>query len=187
MDGDRLSFTLLNHKIMKIQDSHIRFRWIGLALIALGAILLSQSQPAQTMWGQAHRVAVLYRVDAEILSKTQAGLHYRTLFWKHNSELIQIYTVNHQDHCDNFTRIVDMFVPGLEALVDERGDTVRINTEQIDAVEAELDWLLSVGSLTFQEDIIKERARWQFSRFIGMTMNEALDYINTHWSPEASW
>lgn len=169
---------------MKTRVGHIRFRWIVLALIGLCVLIMSQSKPACALWGKAHRVAVLYRVDAEILSKTEAGLYYRDLFWKHNPELIQIYIVNNPDKYDDFLAVVDMFVPALEALVDGHGDNIRLTAEQIEAVEAELDWLFSVASPAFQQDIVKEQTRWPLSEFVGMTMTEVWEYVNTRWTPD---
>ena len=80
-------------------------------------------------------------------------------------------------------RITHMFVPGLEALLDGEGHTVQITSEQVESLRTYLDWLASLGSLAFREDIQKEQHRFPLDIFVGMTMSEALDFINLSWIP----
>jgi hypothetical protein len=115
--------------------------------------------------------------------KSPAGQYYEAMFWKHSSEQVQILD-DHPEHDEELWRLTRMFVPGLEALLDGKGDTVRITEEQIKGLQAELDWYASVGSPSLREDIEKEQQRFPLENFIGMTMSEALDYMNSSWPPE---
>jgi len=118
----------------------------------------------------------------EIMEESPAGLYYEAMFWKHASELEQILE-DHPEHYEEFWRVTRMFVPGLEALLDGKGDTVRITEEQVKSLKAELDWYASVGSPSLREDIEKEQQRFPLENFVGMTMSEAWDYINSNWPP----
>jgi hypothetical protein len=119
------------------------------------------------------------------MQKTPAGQYYESLFWKHNDELMQISS-NHPENEEEFWRVTRLFIPGLEALLNGEGDTVQITSEQVESLKAELDWLAFVGSPTLREDIQREQQRLPLEALVGMTMNEALDFINLNWEPEAS-
>ena len=162
-----------------------RPRWILVfaILITSLAVFLNHVGTVQATFSNIHIVTVLFRVEREIMQKSPAGLYYESLFWKHNDELIQI-SLNHPENEEEFWRVNRLFVPGLEALLNGKGDTVRINWEQIQSLKKELDWLASVGSPSLREDIEKEQQRFPLDKFVGMTMIEALDFINSSWRPD---
>lgn len=134
------------------------------------------------MFSDAHVGIVLWRVRDEIMQKSPAGQYYEALFWKHSSEQVQIID-DHPEHDEELWRVTRMFIPGLEALLDGKGDTVRITEEQVKSLLAELDWYASVGSPSLREDIKNEQQRYPLENFVGMTMSEALNYINSNWPP----
>jgi hypothetical protein len=159
--------------------------WIAATLVAAAMVFLFSplADSVTALFSDAHAVDVLWRVRDEIMQKSTAGQYYEALFWKHSSEQVQILE-NHPEHYEEFWRLTRMFVPGLEALLDGKGDTVRITEEQVKSLQAELDWYASVGSPSFREDIKTEQQRFPLENFVGMTMSEALDHINSNWPPE---
>jgi len=163
-----------------------RFRWMIIFAILLTslAIFLTHVDYVQATFSNMHAFTVLLRVETEIMQKTPAGQYYEALFWKHNDELMQI-SINHPENEEEFWRVNRLFIPGLEALLDGKGDKVRITSEQIQSLKAELDWLASVGSSALQEDIQKEEQRFPLDMFVGMTMKETLDFINSNWTPDS--
>lgn len=163
-----------------------RSRWIIFLVILLAAvtILLTQVKSVQATFTNMHAFTVLLRVETEIMQKTPAGQYYESLFWKHNDELMRIAS-QHPENNEEFWRVTRLFIPSLEALLNGEGDTVEITAEQVESLNAELDWLASMGSTGLREDIQKEQQRLPLDTFVGMTMNEALDLINSTWAPDS--
>ena len=164
-----------------------KHKFVGIVAIVAFVILFGAFSPladsVSAMFSDAHVVALLWRVRNEIMLKSPAGQYYEAMFWKHSSEQVQILD-NYPEHDEELWRLTRMFVPGLEALLDGKGDTVRITEEQIKGMQAELDWYASVGGLSLRDDIEREQQRFPLENFVGMTMSEALDYINSNWPPE---
>jgi hypothetical protein len=163
-----------------------RFRWIitGIVLAIISTLFLTQFNTVRAAFSNLHMVIVLTRVEREIMQKSPAGQYYESLFWKHNDELIRIGTAD-RGKFDEMILITRMFVPGLEALLDGQGDSVKISAEQVERLDTYFDWLISVGSPALQEDIQKERARFPLDQFVDLTMTEALDFVNSTWQPES--
>lgn len=142
-----------------------------------------QFDSVQATFNNMHAGMVMLRVEREIMQKMPAGQYYESLFWKHNDEIMQI-SFNHPENEEEFWRVTRLFIPGLEALLDGEGDTVQITSEQVESLKAELSWFASVGSPALREDIEKEQQRFPLDIFVGMSMNEALDFINSSWTPD---
>jgi hypothetical protein len=163
-----------------------RSRWIIILVILLAAVtvLFTQVDSVQATFTNMHAFTVLFRVETEIMQKTPAGQYYESLFWKHNDELMQIHS-NSPESSRELMRVTRMFVPGLEALLNGEGDTVQITVEQVESLKAQLDWYASVGGSALREDIQRELQRTPLNAFVGMTMGEALDFINSNWSADS--
>ena len=71
-------------------------------------------------------------------------------------------------------------------MLNGEGDTIQITDEQVESLKAELDWFASVGNSALREDIQKEQQRLPLDAFVGMTMSEALDFINSTWTPDSN-
>jgi hypothetical protein len=162
-----------------------RSRWIIISVVmsAFVVVFLTQAEAVQATFTNMHAFTVLLRVETEIMQKTPAGQYYESLFWKHNDELMQISS-RYPENSEEIWRITRLFIPGLEALLNGEGDAVQITLEQMESLKAELDWLASVGSPVLREEIQKEQQRLPLDAFVGMTMNEALDLINSTWTPD---
>ncbi|HKG54429.1 MAG TPA: hypothetical protein VKB04_09215, partial [Anaerolineales bacterium] len=104
-----------------------RSRWMIIFVILLTflAIFFTHVDSVQATFSNMHVATVLFRVETEIMQKTPAGSYYRSLFWKHSDELVQIF-LNHPENEEEFWRVNRLFIPGLEALLNGEGNTVRI-------------------------------------------------------------
>jgi hypothetical protein len=154
-----------------------------LLMIVITSLLLLAFKPdvVNAMQDLAQLAATLYRVDDEILGSAGFGKYYSELYWKHNSELIRIY----RSYPDQFWEAIDLtnlYIHHLEALMEGRGDEVRINQEQVDALERHLNWLASVSNPELRADIRREQTRTPLQAFVGLTMDEALDYVAVTWA-----
>src|SRR5689334_3442544 len=160
-------------------------RWIAIFSVLLQslAIFLLRTNSVRATLDDMHQATVLLRVEAEIMQKTPAGQYYDALFWKHAHEVTQIMR-NYPEHTEVLLDAINVFIPGLEALLDGKGDNVHITSEHVERLKAELDWFAARGSPALREDIQKEQQRFPLDHFIGMTMSEALDFINSSWAPD---
>jgi hypothetical protein len=162
-----------------------RPRWILVfaILITSLAVFLTQVDSVQATLSDVHFATVLIRVENEIIRKTPAGQYYDSLLWKHADEVSQIVSA-HPEHEEVLLHAIRLFIPGLEALLDGKGDTIHITSEHVKNMEAELDWFAARGSPALQEDIQREQKRFPLDNFVGMTMSEALDFVNSSWRPD---
>jgi hypothetical protein len=160
-------------------------RWIiAIILLGISLVLLMQVNSVRATFSDMHTAMILLRLETEIMQTTPMGRYYEALFWKHNDELIEI-TREYPEHQVEFSRVTRMFVPGLEALLDGKGDKFYVTPDQIENLKAEFAWFASVGSLALRRDIERELQRFPLDQFIGMTMIEAQDFINSNWTPES--
>lgn len=160
-----------------------RYRWmLAVALIALATLALSQVDAVRAIFNGAHALRVFLRVQTEIIQKSPAGQHYESLFWKHNDEILQILNA-HPEHREQFENAALLFVPELDALLNGDGDDAYVTLEHVQALKAELDWFSSMGSPALREDIRQEQERLPLDALIGMTMTEALDFVNSNGTP----
>jgi hypothetical protein len=162
-----------------------RSRWIIVAtvLAVLPVLLLTQVDAVRAMFDGVHALNVYLRIETEILQKTPAGQYYDSLFWKHVDEVNQIISA-HPEHEEELLRATLMFVPELEALLDGNGDKVYITFEHVKSLKSELDWFASKSSPALQDAIQRESQRLPLDDFVGMTMSEAWDFINSRWTPD---
>lgn len=160
-----------------------RSRWIIVVTVLAILSVLSQVDYVQATFSDMDMFTVMLRVESEIMQKTPAGQYYDSLFWKHSEELMQLIDANPGKY-EELVRVNRLFVPGLEALLDGKGDEVRITSEQVEGLKVQLDWFASKASLALQDDIQKESQRLLLDDFVGMTMNEAWDFINSRWTPD---
>ena len=162
-----------------------RFRWsIGFAILFLFLIvLLSQVDTVKATFSTLHAFRVYVRVQTEIFQKMPAGQYYESLFWKHNDEVLRIMQA-HPEHREVFIQDLRVFVPELEELLDGDGDQSYVTSEHVQSLKAELDWFAAMGSPPLRDDIEREQQRLPLDAMVGMTMNEALEFINSTWIPD---
>ncbi len=122
---------------------------------------------------------ILLRFYNKVVLPTPAGQYYNSLLWKHSDEMNMLFK-NHPEHQVSSIEVIQKFIPGMEALLNGQGDTVQITAEQVQLLKAEVDWVASVASPSLREEIERELERYPLEHFIGMTMSEALDYVNAN-------
>jgi hypothetical protein len=161
-------------------------KWVVLLIVFIVSLLIffTQIDRVQATFSDAHAAVVLLRFETEIMQKTPAGQYYESLFWKHNDELIEIAS-KYPEHRVDFSNVTRMFIPEIEALLDGKGDAVYVSREDIESLKAELAWFASVGSPALHDDIQKELERFPLDQFIAMSLNEAMDFVNSSWIPES--
>ncbi len=162
-----------------------RSRWMIASgvLLATLIILFARIDSVRATFDLMHAVRVYLRAEAELMPSTPAGRYYAGLYYKHLPELFKLIDVR-PEHNEQLVQAFVLFAPELEALLDGDGDNVHISARHVATLQAELDWYASMGSPSLQEDIQKERERLQLDQFVGMTMTEAWEYINSKWTPE---
>jgi hypothetical protein len=122
--------------------------------------------------------STMSKVQNEFLPSTLAGQYYEAIFYRNLDEINEIYN-NDLFHASviTFPRLL-RFYPGIKALVNGEGDTVKITSEQVNALQAELNWLLERCKPNLCRDIRSIEDRLSLISFIDMTYQEAWDYIN---------
>lgn len=165
--------------------SRSRLTIFSILIFVILVMVVSQSSEVRAAVNGVHAFMVVARVETEIMQKTPAGLYYEGLFWKHNDEVMRISS-EHPENINKLRESLLLFIPGLEALVDGKGDTITITAEQVNGLNEQLDWYYSWGSPVLKEDIERERQRLNLDHFIGMTMDEALEYVNITCKPEST-
>jgi len=161
-------------------------RWLIIVVVLLGTltVFFTRVESVKATFSDVHAVMVLFRVETEIMQKTPAGQYYESLFWKHNDELMQI-TSAHPEHAEPFMQATRVFTPELDALLNGDGDKAYVTSEHVESLKSELEWFASHGSPALRGDIEKEQQRLPLDVLVGMSMNEALDFINSNWSPDS--
>ena len=145
-------------------------------------------KPVRAMISNIQMGTILFRFVDEVVLPYPAGQYYISLSWKHKDDLGRIYNdPGNLVHAGKLLQIVQVFIPNMEAMLDEKGDTVQITKEQMDLIQTEMDWLSSVAGPELQQDLEKELQRLPLENFIGMTMNEAVEYVNWTWTPDTVW
>lgn len=151
----------------------------GFAAVTIVLILLVvNSQPVQGMFFDISILVSLWRFEKEVLQASPAGQYYEGLVWNHLFEAIRIVREN-PEHLDDIHSLAYLTLPHLDSLLDGKGDTAVITEEQVKAVQTEVDWWMSVASPSFQADLQKTLELYPLENFTGMTMNEAVDYVNS--------
>lgn len=160
-------------------------RWFVIMIVIglTSSFLFAQTASVRATFNDLHATMVLLRFDTEALQKTPAGQYFESLYWKHNDELIDIAR-KYPRHAVEFSDATLKFVPELEAFLDGKGDKAYITYDHMQSLKAELDWFISVSSPALRDDIQRELQRFPLDQFVGMTMSEAYDLVNTSWSSD---
>ncbi|GAB4416465.1 MAG: hypothetical protein Kow002_02260 [Anaerolineales bacterium] len=120
---------------------------------------------------------LLYRVRDEILSQTPEGQRLRAQYYESIPQIVEVLMADRALSEQSYATM-QLFVPGLQALVDGNGDSVVITSEQVAGLQSFLDTLIEQGAPELREVITSELEHRPLSPMIGMTMNEAWEYLN---------
>ena len=126
--------------------------------------------------------ATLYRVRDELLTGTQAGEHYRTLYEKHTGRISWLLLLN-PDLRATGGQILKAVTPGLNHLMDGQGEQDVITQELVNDVLSFLQRLAeedrAKGGGELANTIEREIIRIEWNRLVGMTFEEAWQYIQS--------
>jgi len=159
-----------------------------IAIIITGFIIaliyfFSIKQTVHAFTDDVRVVKTLVRVETELLPSTPAGQYYEDLYFRNLQELTDIYDHDpYHSVAITYPRLI-LFIPGLEALVNGNGSTEKITSEQVNALQEEINWLLERCKPSLCKDINNEEERLPLPVFIGMTYQEAWDDININFQP----
>src|SRR5688572_14868463 len=121
--------------------------WIvvgGVVFTALIFILIPLTFPTVRTISDADAEEVFKRFKDRI-GTIPSGQHYLELISRHDAELNEIYD-DHEEHRQNLLKLIRVFEPVMQDLLEEKGKTVQITQEQIDLLQSELDWIAGQAS-----------------------------------------
>ncbi|MBI3160853.1 MAG: hypothetical protein HYZ23_00005, partial [Chloroflexi bacterium] len=130
-------------------------------------------------------IALLYRVEDEVLGSTPTGQRYIDLYYENGLEISGILARS-PELTEEALAALQLWQPNLQALVDGDGEMAAITSGQVESVQDFLDHLSTLGSSALQQTIAGERARRPLESMSGMTMDEAWSYLNGYqieWLP----
>lgn len=126
--------------------------------------------------------ATLYRVRDQLLNGTAMGEHYRKLYEQHTGRISWLLLLNSELRATGGS-ILKAVTPGLNHLMDGQGDQDIITQELVDDVLSFLERLAkedrAKGGGELAGTIERERARIDWDRLVGMTYEEAWQYIQS--------
>ena len=152
-----------------------------LVVLRGGALFTEVLHQAADLWDG---VELLQKVRDRILAKSPEGRRYIDLYTARSPELALILLADDELREQGFETI-DLFRPGLETLLEGRGDDVVITTAQVSAVEQFLDEIVAAASPELAKTIADERAANPLGLLSGMTMAEGLAELTDNQPPDA--
>ena len=143
-----------------------------LAIVACG--LAGVSAPG--VLGFAQTLDLLYQVE-DLMAQTTEGQRLIELYYRFSPNLADAILPD-PVLTEEGLAVVELFVPGLEALVEGRGSEVTITRAQVDAVETFLDRVSAVADSDLQQVIADERARRPLQAMVELTIDQAWVRVN---------
>ena len=126
--------------------------------------------------------ATLYRVRDQLLTGTTAGEHYRKLYEQHTGRISWLLLLNSGLRATG-GQILKAVTPGLNHLMDGQGEQDIITQKLVNDVLSFLQRLAeedrAKGGSELADTIERERARIEWDRLVGMTYEEAWQYIQS--------
>jgi hypothetical protein len=126
-------------------------------------------------------VTTLYRVRDVLLNSTSAGLHYRTLYEEHTGSISRLLATN-GDLRRRGAALLGVTQADLDRLVDGQGDDTVVTPDLVEDMQAFLtDLAISAengGEDELAHTIRREMNRLNWSRLVGMSFEEAWQYLN---------
>ena len=117
-------------------------------------------------------VQLFFRVRDELLSKSPEGQRYIELSLRTNTEICRLFQSDLR-LAEEGVKVLVLWQPNLQALLDGKGSKAIIKRSQVYAVLTFLDHLSAAGSPELKQIIADERARRPLEPLVGKSMDEA--------------
>ena len=122
---------------------------------------------------QATETTMLFRrVCGELLSPTATGQHYLDLGYTYGDELTLLVWDDEVIE-EQAWRLIDLYSPPMEALLDGRGNEVTVSQEMVDEMLRFLAEVESRAGPELRQIIAEERKEIPWEEMIGLTMEKA--------------
>ncbi|MGQ9467115.1 MAG: hypothetical protein ACUVXE_01385 [Anaerolineae bacterium] len=120
----------------------------------------------------AETTILFQRMCSELLSTTPLGQHYLDLGYGHMEELVRLLWYD-ETMAEQTWRVIDLYSPAVEALLDGKGSTVRVSQEMVDELLLFLSEMEKRADPELGQIIQEERARVPWQGMVGLTVEEA--------------
>ena len=112
------------------------------------------------------------RLCAELLSSTPLGQHYLDLGYTHWNELVGLLWYD-ETMTEQTWHVIDLYSPGVEALLDGKGSTVQVSQEMADELLYFLTGMESRAGTELRQIIQEERSRVPGQEMVDLTVEQA--------------
>ncbi|MGB9776531.1 MAG: hypothetical protein ACPLYD_08895 [Anaerolineae bacterium] len=112
------------------------------------------------------------RFRSELLASNPTGQHYMNLGHTYWDELVRLIWYDATMYRLTW-RVIDLYSPAVEALLDGKGETVRVSQEMVDEMLRFLTEMESRATPELREVIRRERAKVPWEEMVGLTGEEA--------------
>ncbi|GAB4530236.1 MAG: hypothetical protein Fur0018_17420 [Anaerolineales bacterium] len=125
-----------------------------------------------------HTAALFQRMCRELLPTTPLGQHYLDLGYRYFPEMGALLWFD-QTTTDQTWRVIDLYSPAVEALLDGKGEDIYITQEMVDELLTSLSLMEARAGDELQQIIQEERASVPWSDMAGLTVAEAWEKLQT--------
>lgn len=125
------------------------------------------------------------RFRSELLASNSTGQHYMHLGHTYWDELVQLIWYDETMYRLTW-RVIDLYSPPIEALLDGKGDQVRVSQEMVDEMLHFLTEMEIRASPELREIIREERTKVPWEAMVGLTVQEAWEALQMYVPGEVS-
>jgi len=115
---------------------------------------------------------LFHRLCNELLPSTPLGQHYLDLGYTHWNQLVTLLWYD-ETMTEQTWRVIDLYSPGVEALLDGKGSTVRVSQEMVDELLYFLSEMEIKADTELRQIIQDEQARVPWQEIVGLTVEDA--------------
>lgn len=108
----------------------------------------------------------------ELLPTTPLGQHYLNLGYTHWSQLLWLIWYD-KTTAKQTWHLIDLYTPAVRALLDGRGNTVRLSQEMMDELSNYLAKMETRADPRLKQIIQAERAKIHWQALVGLTVEQA--------------
>lgn len=152
--------------------------WIFLGVIVGWLFPMSQVQAvgrfvfSQETYRIAKTTYLFQRLCSELLPTTPLGQHYLDLGYTHMNRLVRLLWYD-ATMTQQTWRVIDLYSPAVEALLDGEGDRVKITQEMVDELLVFLTGMEERADDDLHQIIQDERSKVPWQELVGLTAEEA--------------